>query len=420
MQPSEKPSFLNRMRESLLAPKVDDKRLEAALLAASTQQPPPVLWLVGKTQSGKTSLIKALTGSDSAEIGNGFRPCTRTASFYDYPAEAPVVRFLDTRGLGEVNYNPDEDIQYCEAQSHLLIAVMKAMDLQQSEILKVLGAVRKRHPDWPILVVHSCLHEAYAPDAEHPQPYPFGDFENAAIPSALQRSLLRQQEWFTNLPGVGQIFHVAVDFTHPDDGYSPQDYGLEALWQGIEAVSSLGLRELLRADSGVRDTYAASAHPHIVGYSIAAAGIGALPVVDLALLPALQMKMLHTLASIYQRPWTQRTTSEFLGALGAGFFGELLLRWAGRSVIKLVPAWGQTLGALWGASSSAALTFALGKTAVFYLSNLKDGVPVESETLKGIYASAFEKGLAMHLDNAKPQEDTPHHRNEAEKPQGSL
>ena len=34
--------------------------------------PIPVFWLLGKTQAGKTSLIRAITGSDAAEIGNGF------------------------------------------------------------------------------------------------------------------------------------------------------------------------------------------------------------------------------------------------------------------------------------------------------------------------------------------------------------
>ena len=73
-----------------------------AIGVAREKQPLPVLWLIGKAQAGKTSIIRALTGSETAQIGNGFQPCTRTARFYDFPNEAPVARFLDTRGLGEV------------------------------------------------------------------------------------------------------------------------------------------------------------------------------------------------------------------------------------------------------------------------------------------------------------------------------
>ena len=102
------------LREALLNPRVDPEQLAAAIGVAREKQPLPVLWLIGKAQAGKTSIIRALTGSEAAEIGNGFQPCTRTARFYDFPAEAPVARFLDTRGLGEVTYDPGEDIHYCD------------------------------------------------------------------------------------------------------------------------------------------------------------------------------------------------------------------------------------------------------------------------------------------------------------------
>jgi len=60
----------------------------------------PVFWLYGKTQSGKTSLIKFLTGADEAEIGEGFRPCTRYSRQYQFPTpDAPLLTFLDTRGV---------------------------------------------------------------------------------------------------------------------------------------------------------------------------------------------------------------------------------------------------------------------------------------------------------------------------------
>jgi tRNA U34 5-carboxymethylaminomethyl modifying GTPase MnmE/TrmE len=115
------PDYWRRLREALLKPQVSSAALDAALREARARQPLPVLWLIGKAQAGKTSIIRALTGSEAAEIGNGFQPCTRTARFYDFPTEAPVVRFLDTRGLGEVAYDPTEDIRYCEAQAHLLL-----------------------------------------------------------------------------------------------------------------------------------------------------------------------------------------------------------------------------------------------------------------------------------------------------------
>src|SRR5579872_2345284 len=105
-------------------PKVSDAELERCFQKARHKLPVPVFWLLGKPQSGKTSLIRALTGNTRAEIGNGIRPCTRTAREYPFPSENDcILRFLDTRGLGEVNYDPSDDIAQFQGQAHLLIVV---------------------------------------------------------------------------------------------------------------------------------------------------------------------------------------------------------------------------------------------------------------------------------------------------------
>ena len=64
--------------------------------------PVPVFWLFGKTQTGKTTIIKFLTGAEQAEIGQGYKPCTRFSREYNFPTdETPLATFLDTRGLDE-------------------------------------------------------------------------------------------------------------------------------------------------------------------------------------------------------------------------------------------------------------------------------------------------------------------------------
>jgi hypothetical protein len=70
----------------------------------------PVVWLLGKTGAKKSAIVAALTGDPYAKVGEGFEPCTRTAAFYDVPPEVPLLRFLDTRGLGEADYDPAKDI----------------------------------------------------------------------------------------------------------------------------------------------------------------------------------------------------------------------------------------------------------------------------------------------------------------------
>ncbi len=389
--------YWQRLQNALLDPKVDEAELEASLRQARTRMPIPVLWLLGKTQAGKTSIIRALTGSETAEIGNGFQPCTRTARFYDFPSEMPVVRFLDTRGLGEVAYDPDEDIRYCESQAHLLLAVMKVADIRQDAVVDVLRAVRKRHPDWPLLLVQTGLHELYPPGVGHILPYPYAaeNPADAAIPPDVSRALLAQRGFIDSLAGNAPVRCVAVDLTLPEDGLPPADYGLEALWQAIEALSPVSLQKQLCGDEQVKDLYARTAHQHIIAYALAAAGVGAVPVVDLFAVSGVQAKLLHTLASLYGHRWDRRMTGEFMGLLGTGIATGLLSRMLGRSVVKLIPVWGQTVGAVWGASASGATTYALGKAAAYFFATRNAGHGVDAQVLRRVYADALTSGTAL-------------------------
>ncbi len=392
-------NYWEQLQAALLEPKVDKQLLEASLSEARAKMPVPVLWLLGKTQSGKTSIIKALTGSETAEIGNGFQPCTRNSRFYDFPAEVPVVRFLDTRGLGEVAYDPGEDIHYCESQAHLLVAVMKAADINQTAVFDVLHTIRRRHPEWPLLIVQTCLHELYPNEHGHIHPWPYADepLPNT-VPLDLRRALRAQRSALQQVPGFAPVRWVAVDLTLPEDGFTPPDYGLEALWQAIESLLPLGLQQQLRGDKEVHDLYARTAHQHIVGYALAAAGLGALPVVDLVAVSAVQAKLLHSLATLYGQRWDKSIIKEFLGLVGAGIASSYITRLLSRAVVKVIPFWGQTIGAVWSASSSSATTYALGKAAIYFFARRKDGLNVDPETLRGIYAKELERGALILKD----------------------
>src|SRR5215468_110101 len=100
----------------------DRQQIHDRLETLRQRAPVPVFWLFGKTQSGKTSIIKYLTGADEAEIGHGFRPCTRFSRQYEFPtAEAPLLTFLDTRGLDEPGYDPREDLARFDEQAHVVV-----------------------------------------------------------------------------------------------------------------------------------------------------------------------------------------------------------------------------------------------------------------------------------------------------------
>ena len=118
----------------------------------------PTIWFLGKTGSGKSSIVQQLTGETRAEIGTGFMPCTKQSGYYDYPAVHPILRFLDTKGLGEIGYDPTEDIAQISQSSNALLIVSKLRDSEQSELINSLITIRetaKHIRTDSVIVVHS-------------------------------------------------------------------------------------------------------------------------------------------------------------------------------------------------------------------------------------------------------------------------
>src|SRR5262245_59271750 len=121
--------------------RADNPKFQAHLADARRRAPAPVFWLFRRTQSGKTSIIKYLTGADEAEVGSGFCPCTRFSREYPFPtAEAPVLTFLDSRGLDEPGYDPDEDIRTFHDQAHVVVVTVKVTDHAQENVERHLKA----------------------------------------------------------------------------------------------------------------------------------------------------------------------------------------------------------------------------------------------------------------------------------------
>ena len=381
-----------------------------AEIAAKAREFAPVVWLLGKVQSGKTSLIRVMTGCSTAEIGDGFRACTTTSRIFDFPEEAPLVRFLDTRGLGEAGYDPTEDTAFSEVQAHLVVVTMRALDAQQEAIVDVVRLIRRRHPGWPIIVVQTALHEGYRPGAGHVEPYPFATGNAAALAGAgvssdLLRSLLRQRTLFDDIPGNGAIVFVPVDFTLPEDGWIPADYGHEALVAALQSVAPAAVASALANLTGnAADALADRAHPHVLGYATAAGAADLWPVAGVALVPAIQAKLIHTLGVIYGVVWDRRALAEFASALGATTLLRVASGFGARELAKLVPVYGQTAGAAAAAGMSFATTYALGKAACYFLKRRKAGASDPAgvaQTYKGALGAALR--LARERGISKPQ-----------------
>jgi uncharacterized protein (DUF697 family) len=376
-----------------LRPHVNNDAFRAALSRVRQGLPPPVIWLIGKVQSGKTSIIRALTGAERAQIGSGFAPCTRWAARYDFPrADFPLAVFLDTRGLGEAGYDPREDLEAFQTEAHMLLVVVNAMDMALEHLLVTLKTLVRAKPSWSVVVAQTTLHHGYPPDQhEHVYPYPFTSSPwPATVPAPVARALTFQRTLFTGLPV--QSF-VPLDFTLPEDGFRDPCYGRDALLDALAAAHPHAvyhtLRQLLALTRELQSLHFRQAHPYILAYAVAAGGVGAapLPMADLPVISGLQVKMLHTIAAIYRQPLGFKTLFELASTVGVG----ILCRQGVRSLLKVLPGFGSAMAGLY----AGATTYALGCALCFYYQVVFDGHLPRPEQLRTFYHEKLAEGMQL-------------------------
>jgi len=375
------------LKESIFSPKVDSQEIQEQLQTLKNSMPTPTFWLFGKAQSGKTSIVKALTKQNGIEIGNGFEACTKFSSKYPFPsAQEPFIEFLDTKGLGEIDYDPREDIEIFGQNSHILMVVIKALDHNLERLLENLREITHKQ-NYPIVVVQTTIHEGYEDiEMEHIEPYPFDQDTFRGVPKNLKRSILKQRESFKE-QGIDVKEFVVVDFTKVEDGYHNINYGLEALWDAIEDVFPYTIREFIMGS--FNDIYASKAHPHIITHAILAGGSEMIPVpmASIPIVTSIQGKMLNSIASLYNQKLSKKVITELTTALGGSFLLSLL----GRQVVKLIPVYGSVFNAIY----SGAITYALGRLLCIYFNRTKKGEILSQEEIRTLFKEEFEKGKAF-------------------------
>lgn len=403
----------------------DDQQFARQRAELIDKIPVPVFWLFGKTGSGKTSIVRYLTGSTQAEIGNGFQPQTRTSFQYDFPtSEQPIVRFLDTRGLGEAGYDPAEDLAAFDKSTHVVIVVVRLMDHALDEVVNSLRKVRAARSSRPILLALTCLHEAY-PFEQHPDPDPFevspaglgdgprdasqnttpesdSDKASATVATSslarfpeLQRSLREQEIRFEGL--VDRI--VPIDLTRSEEGFYVPDFGGRrfetALMELLPAACREALFHLDVVRNSLRDLAEEQALPAILQYSSLAAGAAAapLPWIDIPIVMGLQTRLVYVLADQYDQKMNLDVLLKMAGAVA----GRLALRFAVKAPLKFVPVLGQTANA----AMAFAYTFSLGKACCWYFGEMKGGHVPTSEELNRVWAEQLKKAVGVWRERAK-------------------
>lgn len=367
-----------------------------------TESRPPVLYVMGRSGHGKSSLINALAGRKVAGVGD-IKPHTVGAdpyyiSFPEFYAEWQVV---DSRGIFETTtpegapqkdalaqvkedvrkYRPDIILHVIAAsETRTLENDFKAFAEIQRAVEKELGA---RTPS--IMVVNK------VDVVGNPRDWPIEEHANKA---GLVKELL---DYVTN--DVLACSRQKINLNSAINGYTltGSDYvGVVPVcvrdgdeWN-VETLSSFIGEQL--PENALLDFYQAQQRRGqlqrlstsiIKRFSATASGIGTapVPVADIAVLTPLQLLMVSLVGGLSCRPFSLDSVSEFAAASGVNVGAAFGARQLARQLLKFVPVAGlPTSGAIAGAT-----TFGVGKAAesYFFHGEIKRPATFLREWLKG-------------------------------------
>lgn len=372
--------------------------------SGAADAPVPVLWLIGKAQAGKTSIAVRLTGAGEEGIGFGFKRVTTEPLLHAWPPPPmpPVLRFLDTPGIGAPGADNLAEartaMDQAEEQAHVLLVAVRAEDLDLDGLLAALREIRVRHPEWPLIVAQTRLHDLYPHSAQHTQPYPFhGDERDlvlAGVPSDLRAALGMQRKAFGRLPGLPPVF-VPIDFTRRAQGLEPVDYGAGPLLNAIGAY----LPSVVAALQTMADPLRGARLRVILPYALAAGASEAPPLPFVGLLGAttFQGLMLRAIAARCGLRWSKRLAWRFVAVLGPGiavsFGGAALVR----QLLKMAPGPGTAAAAM----TAFAATWAAGEAAMVFFSSLGRGEEPDPEKVREAWMRGFEEARQWWNSNRK-------------------
>ncbi|WP_048327146.1 YcjF family protein [Crocosphaera watsonii] len=387
-------STKNFLQDKLLLKKipqwfqVSDEQMAEILETVREKLPTTEAILIGKNQSGKSSIVRGLTGVSAEIVGQGFRPHTKHTNQYTYPNDdLPLLIFTDTVGLGEAQKNTDsiiqeltDKLQASNHQARVVILTVKINDFATETLAQVAQNLRQLSPKIPYLLVVTCLHEIYPSQSDDHPAYP-PNVED------INRAFNQLKEDFQGLYDDA----ILIDFTLEEDGYTPVFYGLETLRDSIAKqlpeAESVAIHQLLEGETSekIGNLYRDVARRYIWAFSVAAATLAAvpLPFATMPVLTTLQVSQITLLGKLYGQILTPSQAGGIVSAIAGGFLAQSI----GRELIKFIPGLGSIIAASW----AGAYTWALGEGACVYFGDLMGGKKPNPAQIQTVMQEAFKQ-----------------------------
>jgi len=135
------------------------------------------------------------------------------------------------------------------------------------------------------------------------------------------------------------------------------------------------------------------AHEMVKKYALGSMAIAAVPfpLVDLAAVTGLQVKMVHSIANHYEVPFSQNVVKSLIAALTGGALSATTAT-SITSLVKVVPFIGQVAGFIGGAVMFSATSYAIGKVFIEHFESGGTFLDFDPENMKAHFQQLFEEG----------------------------
>ncbi len=137
-------------------------------------------------------------------------------------------------------------------------------------------------------------------------------------------------------------------------------------------------------------TNAERAEGLVKGYMLGSLGVGLVPypAVDMAVLVAIQLKMLHNLAKIYAVDFSQELAKEVVTSCLGGVFPVSMAS----QLSRFIPVYGVLVKGVSTAAFAGAFTYAVGKLFIQHFESGCTFLTLDPAQVKAYFASEFAQG----------------------------
>jgi len=166
--------------------------------------------------------------------------------------------------------------------------------------------------------------------------------------------------------------------------------------------------EATKMETAAKDISRKAADRIIRHHVYASMGVSLIPVplFDFATLTGIQLNMLRKIAGLYGVPFSAGRAKNILLSLFGGIFPTAHAPLAA-SLIKFIPAVGQTAGVTAMPVLAGATTYAIGRLVAHHFAWGGTFMTFDSEKTKGDYAEMFEQGKSVAADMKTDLSGTP-------------